>query len=706
MAMGGAAAAPPLSGLVVLALLLPAASAAAGAPADEQWHWTLEDILGGAMDTPRFLAEYWQTRPLFTNGSQLGGSPHHAKIKQLLSLDQLDIVGNTPAFSKIFRQVAENIARPESATSANWWDLQDALPVSVYKHGFARQQLQQLTSEIRWPFANFTYSTAGDAYLDGATLVFAGLERYWQPVDALCTALIKELEWVFTINAYATPTNSQGFGLHTDNQDVFVLQLSGRKDWRVLHRPIVDPIQGQMLGRPGSLDPTAMMRYAEAGGQPEWEGTLEPGDLLYIPRGFVHEAKTSDVAPSLHLTITAASEAHSVGTFIRHLLRRLRQLHHNRGGEEDEVDIAVVDNALLDRLAEIDDGAELRKVLPTGLVTNKNGRSRSAAKMAVLAGLEELAALPTLRRQPAQTAVLTGMQLLNKLVEGVKTPELDNQLLDIIIDNQYGVAVSALLATHEERWGSELNPTMAPHPERQKQRPGTRLREELQNSKMMALYKRAQAEGVDATQLETIMDHDAPKAALVSLLVDLAESKQQDEEQDAGMSALRAELSKLRARELHERATQAGVDARALEEAMEQARPKNALIDLIVSTSAVATATASPPTVATATTHGFTASTTTISLTPKAKQYEISPSVFHPVQPINPAKPLSLVVPVPGLLGIEFVSADETGGPPLVVKAIHPEGMAATHDRHSVLKPGLRLLCEYIRPVCMSHEMT
>lgn len=676
---------PLLSALLLAVLVLPALAGAAD-------DWTLEDILGGAMDTPRFLAEHWQTRPLYTNGSRVGGSSHRAKIEQLLSLDQLDVVGNTPELSRIFRQVAENIARPEAATSANWWDLEDAWPVSAYKDGFARQQLQHLTSEIRWPFVNFTYSTVGDAYLDGATLVFAGLERYWQPVGALCAALIKELEWVFTINAYVTPTNSQGFGLHTDNQDVFVLQLSGRKDWRVLHRPIVDPIQGQMLGRPGSLDPTAMMRYEEAGGQPEWEGTLEPGDLLYIPRGFVHEAKTSEVAPSMHLTLTAASEAHSVGTFIRHLLRRLRQLHHERG-EEDVVDIAVVDNALLDRLAEIDDGAELRRVLPTGLVRNTHGHSRSVAKAAVLAGLEELVALSTMKVEPKPHGVLTGKQLLDKLIKDVKTPELDNQLFDFVVDNQYGAAVSALLATYEKRWGTEVNSTVNPHPDRQRQGSGTRLREELQNLKMMALYKRAQTEGVDATQLETIMDHDAPKTALVSLLVDLAESKQQDQEEETGASALRAELSKLRARQLHERATQAGVDERALEEAMGQARPKNALIDLIVSTSAPAR-TSPAVAAATGTTHSLTASATTIRLTTKAKQYAILPGTVHPVQLTDGPKPVSLVVPVPGLLGIEFASADGTGGPPLVVKAIHPEGMAATHDRYSVLKPGLRLLCE------------
>lgn len=53
-----------------------------------------------------------------------------------------------------------------------------------------------------------------------------------------------------------------------------------------------------MVGRPGSDDPTALEGFAEAGGVPEWEGVLRPGDLLYIPRGWVHEAKTSQGGPS------------------------------------------------------------------------------------------------------------------------------------------------------------------------------------------------------------------------------------------------------------------------------------------------------------------------------------------------------------------------------------------------------------------------
>eukprot|EP01052_Picozoa_sp_SAG31_P050567 SAG31_NODE_11598_length_1014_cov_1.855738_2_plen_97_part_00 len=96
-------------------------------------------------------------------------------------------------------------------------------------------------------------------------------------MDALCTALTEHFQLIFTVNVYVTPVSSQAFHPHTDPQDVLVLQLEGAKHWTVFHRPIVAPYQNQTIGYPGSIDPTALVGF---GGTPEWEGTLQPGDIL------------------------------------------------------------------------------------------------------------------------------------------------------------------------------------------------------------------------------------------------------------------------------------------------------------------------------------------------------------------------------------------------------------------------------------------
>ena len=71
---------------------------------------------------------------------------------------------------------------------------------------------------------------------DGATIVLQGLQRYWTPVTDLVAELELELGHPCQANAYLTPPGSQGFAVHSDTHDVFVLQTAGTKQWE-LHAP-------------------------------------------------------------------------------------------------------------------------------------------------------------------------------------------------------------------------------------------------------------------------------------------------------------------------------------------------------------------------------------------------------------------------------------------------------------------------------------
>jgi JmjC domain len=92
-------------------------------------------------------------------------------------------------------------------------------------------------------------------------------------------------------NAYYTPRSAQGLPVHHDTHDVFVLQVSGEKRWLVyepaLELPLKDQRYSPELGAPGDAIEDRVLR---------------PGDMLYLPRGWLHEALTSDMG-SLHLTI-------------------------------------------------------------------------------------------------------------------------------------------------------------------------------------------------------------------------------------------------------------------------------------------------------------------------------------------------------------------------------------------------------------------
>jgi hypothetical protein len=125
----------------------------------------------------------------------------------------------------------------------------------------------------------------------GTTIVLQGLHHTWPPLAAYCRSLEASLEHTVQANAYYTPRGSQGLAVHHDTHDVFVLQVSGEKRWLVY-----DPVWEL---------PLKHQRYTKSMGEvgePVLDLTLRAGDTLYLPRGWMHEALTSD-HDSLHLTI-------------------------------------------------------------------------------------------------------------------------------------------------------------------------------------------------------------------------------------------------------------------------------------------------------------------------------------------------------------------------------------------------------------------
>ncbi len=135
-----------------------------------------------------------------------------------------------------------------------------------------------------------------DLFADGATLVLQGLHRTWGPLVGFGSRLSHELGHPIQVNAYVTPAQNQGFAAHYDTHDVFVLQVAGRKRWRV-HPPV--------LPAPLSDQPWESRRGEvadRASESPIIDEVLAPGDALYLPRGFLHSA-VAHGETSVHLTI-------------------------------------------------------------------------------------------------------------------------------------------------------------------------------------------------------------------------------------------------------------------------------------------------------------------------------------------------------------------------------------------------------------------
>ncbi|MGW4628274.1 cupin domain-containing protein [Streptomyces rubiginosohelvolus] len=135
------------------------------------------------------------------------------------------------------------------------------------------------------------------AFADGATLVLQALHRTWEPVADLVSGLSTELGHPVQANAYVTPPQNRGFDAHYDVHDVFVLQIEGAKRW-VIHEPVLpDPLRDQPW-----TDHRAAVADRAAHGTPHLDTMLRPGDVLYLPRGWLHSAQAQGEV-SIHLTL-------------------------------------------------------------------------------------------------------------------------------------------------------------------------------------------------------------------------------------------------------------------------------------------------------------------------------------------------------------------------------------------------------------------
>ncbi len=135
---------------------------------------------------------------------------------------------------------------------------------------------------------------AFEEHAAGATMVFQGLQLSDPHLARVANNLALDLGHAVQINAYVSPVAAKGLELHFDYHDVFVLQLDGRKRWRVW-----EPLD--RTRHPVRVGPRMPMPTFDELGEPTLDATLEAGDCLYLPRGFPHAAETVESA-SGHLT--------------------------------------------------------------------------------------------------------------------------------------------------------------------------------------------------------------------------------------------------------------------------------------------------------------------------------------------------------------------------------------------------------------------
>jgi len=216
------------------------------------------------------------------------------------------------------------------------------------------------------------------AFSDGATVVFQGLHRYWPPLTQLVAELELELGHPCQANAYLTPPGSQGFAVHSDSHDVFVLQTAGSKRWEV-HTP--DGVE---------------------------DVVLEPGLSMYLPTGTPHAARAQD-AVSLHVTlgINQLTWRGLVERSVRGALDSVPDEHLPAGYLDRPGGLT---DALADRLEAL--AGEVRRVDTTAAVEAEVRRFLTSRSPRLPGGLKDVLALDSvddttlLRRRPGHPCVL------------------------------------------------------------------------------------------------------------------------------------------------------------------------------------------------------------------------------------------------------------------------------------------------------------
>lgn len=209
-------------------------------PLNEPW------ALFGGISPDLFMQRYWQKKPLLVRGA-------------------------IPAF-KLSIQNNESLASPISAEELFQFAKQDAVE-------------SRLIKAKPWSFEHGPFTPKAIPLLNTSdwTLLLQGM-------DAHHPAAAKILSWFrFIPDArlddlmISVAGMGGGVGPHFDSYDVFLIQMSGRRQWRISKQKDL------------SLNPKLPLKILK-NFKSEQEWTLEPGDMLYLPPHIAHDGIALDSA--------------------------------------------------------------------------------------------------------------------------------------------------------------------------------------------------------------------------------------------------------------------------------------------------------------------------------------------------------------------------------------------------------------------------
>jgi hypothetical protein len=229
-----------------------------------------------------FYAEYWEKKPLFVPASQSNKNRYN-KFLSLKSIREMS--KRVP----LYYGKDLNVTRYQK-------DAKDGVKRRITLDKSPRDEKESETGVL--VNRSELWSNFDDK---GCTIRLLCPHKHNDNIHALLSTLELEFGCMVGANAYLTPPeSSQGFAPHWDDIEAFCLQLEGSKRWKV-YEPDVE------LPRVSSDDFTSQDLKDK---EPVIEVTAGPGDLLYMPRGWIHQACTLKDSGdhSLHLTVSVMQQ--------------------------------------------------------------------------------------------------------------------------------------------------------------------------------------------------------------------------------------------------------------------------------------------------------------------------------------------------------------------------------------------------------------
>jgi 50S ribosomal protein L16 3-hydroxylase len=225
--------------------------------------------LPDGIDAESFLRDYWQQKPLLMRGAL---SP----TRFSLSPDELAGLATEPDIES------------RLLVGGNGTDISKGWRI---EHG---------------PFDEASFAALPRSHW---TLLVQDVDKYLPEVAALIELFDFVPQWRIDDVMISFATDGGGVGPHTDAYDVFLMQASGRRRWRLSYRDYADD---DLL--PG-LEQRILAHFDT---DEDW--LLEPGDLLYLPPGVAHWGTADGDCMTYSLGFRAPSQAELAGDWFQHAI--------------------------------------------------------------------------------------------------------------------------------------------------------------------------------------------------------------------------------------------------------------------------------------------------------------------------------------------------------------------------------------------------